>query len=56
MDIGCVHFLPYLRRLLFDSTLSWAAHTSITRARKGLLTMKGVAANGISQGILLILF
>ena len=56
-EIGRVHILPYLG-LLFDRTLSWGALTTktITKARKGLLAMKAVAAKGISQRILLILF
>ena len=56
-EISRVHILPYLG-FLFDRTLSWGAHTSktITKARKGLLAMKAVAAKGISQRILLILF
>ena len=53
VHIACiVHILPYLG-ILFDRTLSWAAHKpkTITKARKLLLAMKPVVANGIGQRI-----
>ena len=56
-EINRVHLLPYLG-LLFDRTLSFSEHTTktISKARKGLQTMRAVAAKGISQRILLLLY
>jgi ribonuclease HI len=56
-EINRVHLLPYLG-LLFDRTLSFSEHTTktISKARKGLQAMRAVAAKGISQRILLLLY
>ena len=56
-EINRVHLLPHMS-LLFDFALSFSDHTSktITKARKCLQAMRAVAAKGIRQRVLLLLY